>query len=210
MSEFQIAGRQIGLEHPPYIIAEMSANHAGSFEEAAELVRIAASAGVDAVKLQTYTADTMTIDVESDLMVIGEGSLWEGRSLHELYEEAHTPWEWQPELRRLALSHGVELFSSAFDVTAVEFLEAMDVPAHKVASFEVVDLELIAAMASTGKPLIISDRNVDDGGSRRGIRDRSVEWRKPDRAPEVHQWIPSGPEGHESGRDSDDARAFRM
>lgn len=153
---FHIGDRPIGRDAPPYVIAEMSANHAGSYEEAVELIRIAASRGADAVKLQTYTADTMTIDVDSELMTIGEGSLWGGRSLHELYQEAHTPWEWQPDLRAVALEYGIELFSSAFDVTAVEFLESMDVPAHKVASFEIVDLELIAAMASTGKPLIIS------------------------------------------------------
>jgi N-acetylneuraminate synthase len=151
-----IAGREIGPGRPVWVVAEISANHNQSFEEAARLVEVAADAGADAVKLQTYTADTMTLEVESDTFRVGEGTLWEGRYLHELYREAATPWEWQPRLRELALAKGIELFSSAFDPSAVDFLERMDVPAHKVASFEIVDLELIAKMAATGKPLILS------------------------------------------------------
>lgn len=153
---FEIAGRSIGPGYPAYVIAEMSANHAGSFEEAAYLVRMAARAGVDAVKLQTYSAETMTIDVQTEWMTIGPGSPWEGQTLFRLYEQAAMPWDWQPDLRRIALEEGTELFSSAFDVSSLEFLEEMGVPAYKVASFEIVDHELIAAAASTGKPLILS------------------------------------------------------
>jgi len=152
---FEIGGRLIGVDEPVYVIAEMSANHAGSFEEAAQLVRVAADAGADAVKLQTYRADTMTIDIENPWMTV-ESGLWEGRNLFDLYREAHTPWEWQPDLRGIALESGIELFSTAFDITSIEFLEEMGVPVHKVASFEIVDLELVGAMAATGKPLIIS------------------------------------------------------
>jgi N-acetylneuraminate synthase len=151
-----IAGRAIGPGEPAWVIAEISANHNQSYDEAARLVEVAADAGADAVKLQTYTADTMTLDVRSDVFRVGEGTLWEGRYLHELYREAHTPWEWQPRLREIALGRGIELFSSAFDPTAVDFLEEMHVPAHKLASFEIVDLELVERMAATGKPLIIS------------------------------------------------------
>ena len=153
---FEIAGRPIGPGCPAYVIAEMSANHAGSFEEAAYLVRMAARAGVDAVKLQTYSAETLTIDAPTEWMTIGPGSPWEGQTLFQLYQQAAMPWDWQPELRRIALSEGTELFSSAFDVTSLEFLEEMGVPAHKIASFEIVDHELIAAVARTGKPLILS------------------------------------------------------
>lgn len=152
---FEISGRLVGEGAPTYVIGEMSANHAGSFEEAAALVRIASDAGADAVKLQTYTADTMTIDADTPWMTIEDG-LWAGRKLYELYDEAHTPWEWQPELRKVALEAGIELFSTAFDTQSVEFLESMGVPVHKVASFEIVDHELIGMLASTGKPLIIS------------------------------------------------------
>lgn len=156
MTSFEIAGRPIGLEHPPYVIAELSANHAGSFEEAAELVRLAARAGADAVKLQTYTAETMTVQATTDSFKVGPGSPWEGRTLFDLYLEAHTPWDWHADLIQIARGAGVEIFSTAFDSTAVEFLEGLGVPAHKVASFEIVDHELVAVAASTGRPLILS------------------------------------------------------
>ncbi len=153
---FAIADRRIGPGEPVYVIAEISANHNREFDEAARLVELAAEVGADAVKLQTYTADTMTIDSREPCFRVGEGTLWEGRYLHDLYLEAYTPWEWQPRLREIALRRGIELFSTAFDPTSIEFLEAMEVPAHKVASFEIVDLELIAVVARTGKPLILS------------------------------------------------------
>ena len=152
----EIAGRPIGPGHPAFIIAELSANHNQRFERAEALVRAARDAGADAVKLQTYTADTLTIDCDSELFRIGAGSLWSGKTLHALYQEACTPWEWQPRLKGLAEGLGMLLFSSPFDASAVEFLEGMDVPAHKIASFELVDLPLIRAAAGTGKPIIMS------------------------------------------------------
>lgn len=156
MPNLEIAGRPIGGANPPYVIAEMSANHGGSYEEAADLVRLAAAAGVDAVKLQTYTAETMTVRADTEWMRIGPGSPWEGRNLFELYEEAHTPWDWHADLLRVAREAGIELFSTAFDRTSVDFLEELGVRVHKVASFEIVDHELIAYVASTGRPLILS------------------------------------------------------
>ena len=146
----------IGPGHPTYIVAELSANHNQSYDEAVRLIRAAKETGVDAVKLQTYTADTITIDCQDPRFQIGEGSLWTGRWLHELYAEAYTPWEWQPRLKALANELGMQCFSSPFDATAVDFLEEMNVPAYKIASFELVDLPLIAKCAATGKPIIMS------------------------------------------------------
>lgn len=138
-----------------YIIAEISANHNGSVERAEAIVRAAADAGADAVKLQTYTADTMTIPCDNEFFRI-KGTLWEGKTLHALYQEAYTPWEWQPRLKALANDLGMDCFSTPFDATAVDFLEEMNVPCHKVASFEVVDIPLLKKIASTGKPVIMS------------------------------------------------------
>jgi pseudaminic acid synthase len=156
IADFAIAGRPIGAGHPVYIIAELSANHRHDEEVAAELVRAADAAGADAVKLQTYTPDTITIASDKPSFRAGSGSLWAGTTLHDLYEEAYMPWEWQPGLKALAESLGLDCFSSPFDPTAVDFLVAMDVPAFKVASFELVDLPLIRRMAATGRPLIMS------------------------------------------------------
>ncbi len=153
---FVIGRRTVGPGHPTYVIAELSANHHQSFDFAVKLVHEAARIGADAVKLQTYTPDTITLKVDSPLFVHGHGSPWAGQSLHDLYAEAYTPWEWQPKLKAVAEGLGLDLFSSAFDPTAVDFLEAMGVPAHKVASFELVDLPLIERMARTGKPLLMS------------------------------------------------------
>jgi pseudaminic acid synthase len=152
----QICGRTIGPGQPVYIIAELSANHHQDFERAARLIDAAKDAGADAIKLQTYTPDTITIRSDRSEFRIGGGTLWDGRSLHELYCEAFTPWDWQPKLKQMANSAGLALFSSPFDETAVDFLEEMDVPAYKVASFELVDIPLIQKMARTGKPLIMS------------------------------------------------------
>jgi pseudaminic acid synthase len=151
-----IAGRQIGPGYPTYVIAELSANHQGSFDKAAELVRVAADSGADAVKLQTYTADTITIDSDREHFRIDAGTIWDGKNLHALYREAFTPWEWQPKLKALADELGIHCFSSPFDFTAVAFLEKMDVPAYKIASFELVDIPLIERVARTGKPMIMS------------------------------------------------------
>jgi pseudaminic acid synthase len=152
----EIAGRRVGAEHPTFVVGEVSGNHGGSLERAIELVRAIAAAGADAVKLQTYTADTLTIDSDAPPFRVNMRGAWEGRVLHDLYSDAHTPWEWQPELKRVADQCGLVLFSSAFDQSAIDFLEGLDVPAYKVASFELGDLELVRAMARTQKPLIIS------------------------------------------------------
>ena len=142
-------------DSPVLIVAEMSANHGGSFEGALAVLRAAKEAGADAVKLQTYTADTLTIDCNKEPFRI-KGTLWEGRNLYDLYGEAYTPWAWQPKLKEVANGLGLDLFSTPFDASAVDFLEAMQVPVHKVASFENVDLPLLRRIAATGKPVILS------------------------------------------------------
>lgn len=153
---FRIGHRVIGPGAPIYVIAEMSANHNQDYEQAAALVRAAKAAGADAIKLQTYTPDTMTLDLRTPVFQIGAGTIWEGKNLYELYGEAHTPWDWQPRLKALADELGLDCFSTPFDATSVEFLETMRVPAYKIASFEIVDLPLIRRVAQTGKPLIMS------------------------------------------------------
>ena len=151
----EIGKRIIGQGYPAYVIAEVSANHGQRFDQAVAIVRAAKEAGADAVKLQTYTADTMTLASNRTEFLI-KGTLWQGRNLHDLYREAHTPWDWQPKLKEIANGLGMDCFSSAFDATAVDFLEGMGVPAHKIASFELVDIPLIRKMAKTGKLLIMS------------------------------------------------------
>jgi pseudaminic acid synthase len=152
-----INGRKIGSGNPAYIIAEMSANHGQSKEKAKEIIHAMKQSGADAVKIQTYTADTITIDCRNRYFTeCLAGTLWDGKSLHELYQEAYTPWEWQAELKKEAEALGMDFFSSPFDVTAVDFLETLNVPAYKVASFEIVHLPLIERIAKTGKPIIIS------------------------------------------------------
>lgn len=153
--EFEIGGRPIGPGRPAYLIAEVSANHGQRFERAVEIIEAAREAGADAIKVQTYTPDTMTIDCRNEHFLI-RGTMWNGRNLHELYAEASTPWEWQPRLKEVARALGMDFFSTPFDETAVDFLEEMDVPAYKVASFEIVDLPLLRKVAGTGKPVILS------------------------------------------------------
>lgn len=151
----EINGRKIGPGCPAYVIAEMSGNHGQSLEQAKEIVRAAKAVGADAVKLQTYTPDTLTIDCDKDLFRL-DGTLWQGRTLYELYGEAFTLWDWQPELMRLAREIGIDMFSTPFDPGAVDFLEQLNVPAHKIASFENGDLALLHKVAATGKPVIAS------------------------------------------------------
>ena len=152
----EIGGRRVGPGEPVYCVAEVSANHNQDFAKALRIIQAAKAAGADAVKLQTYTPDTITIACDREPFRISGGTLWDGKTLHELYGQAYTPWEWQPNLKKAAEDLGMHCFSSAFDASAVDFLESINVPAHKVASFELVDLPLIQKMAATGKPLIIS------------------------------------------------------
>jgi pseudaminic acid synthase len=155
-TEITIGSRCIGPGKPTYVIAELSANHNQDFDTALSIIRAAKDAGADAVKLQTYTAETITLRSDKECFRIAGGTLWDGRTLHDLYQGAFTPWQWQPKLKEIADELGMHLFSSAFDDSAVDFLEQMNVPAHKVASFELVDIGLIQKMARTGKPLIMS------------------------------------------------------
>jgi len=152
----EINGRRIGPGYPTYIVAELSANHNHRYEQAIELVKAAKAAGANAIKLQTYTPDTLTIDCDSGPFKIPSGNTWEGETLYQLYQRAYTPWEWQPKLKKVANDLGLDCFSSAFDRTAVDFLAKMDMPAYKIASFELVDIPLLKYIARQGKPIIMS------------------------------------------------------
>ncbi len=156
----RIAGRNIGCQYPPYIIAELSANHNGKLDTALQIIEQAKQSGADAVKLQTYRPDTITLESDADDFQI-KGGLWDGRSLYKLYEEAHMPWDWHKPLFGHAKKVGIPVFSSPFDATAVDLLEDLNAPAYKIASFEAVDLPLIRYVASTGKPMIISTGMAD-------------------------------------------------
>lgn len=160
MPQIEIAGRPIGPEHSPYVIAELSANHNGKLETALRIIEEAKKAGADAVKLQTYKPDTITLNCDSEDFKI-RGGLWDGRTLYELYEEAHMPWDWHKLLFEHARKLGITIFSSPFDNTAIDLLEDLNAPAYKIASFEAVDLPLIKYAASTGKPMIISTGMAD-------------------------------------------------
>jgi pseudaminic acid synthase len=168
--KIEIAGRSIGAGHSPFVIAEMSGNHNQSLDRALAIVDAAAAAGAHALKLQTYTADTMTLDVRGGSFEIHDpDSLWAGKNLHDLYKLAYTPWEWHVPIMQRAKQHGMTCFSSPFDESAVDFLEELDVPAYKIASFENNHLPLIAKAASTGKPLIISTGMASLGELERAV-----------------------------------------
>ncbi|MBD2680433.1 MULTISPECIES: pseudaminic acid synthase [Nostoc] len=157
MKEIQIDNKKIGIKQKPFVIAEMSGNHNQSLERALEIVEAAAKAGVDGLKLQTYTADTMTLDINNgDFYIDSPNSLWHGKSLYELYQQAYTPWEWHKPIFERCEELGIVGFSTPFDATAVDFLESLNVPCYKIASFENTDLPLIRKVANTGKPMIIS------------------------------------------------------
>lgn len=154
--DIKIGDMYIGANHPVFIIAELSANHLKDFNLAVKTITAMKDSGADAVKLQTYTPDTITINCDNQYFQIKQGTLWDGKTLYQLYREAYTPWKWQPKLKEIAEDLGLICFSSPFDKTAVDFLESMDVPAYKVASFEITDIPLIEHIASKGKPVIIS------------------------------------------------------
>lgn len=154
--EIKIGNRVISEASPAFIVAEMSANHLMDYDRAVEIVKAAKYAGADAIKLQTYTADTITLNCDNPYFQIKKGTLWDGTTLHGLYQRAFTPWEWQPKLKMLAESLGLIFFSAAFDFSAVDFLEGLDIPVHKIASPEITDIPLIRKVAKTGKPILIS------------------------------------------------------
>lgn len=156
MKKINIGGFEISDESPVFIIAELSANHNGSLETAIETIRAAKRTGADAIKFQTYTADTITLDSRKDDFKLKQGTLWDGKFLHDLYQEAYTPWEWHKQLFDAAKEEGLVCFSSPFDFTAVDLLEELNAPAYKIASFEITDIPLIEYVASKGKPVIIS------------------------------------------------------
>lgn len=160
----KIEDKKIGSNEPTFIIAELSANHLQDFDIAVETIKAMKDAGADAIKFQTYTPDTITIDCDNKYFQINQGTIWDGQVLYNLYETAYTPWDWQPKLKKIAEDLGLIVFSSPFDKTSVDFLEEMDVPAYKIASFEITDIPLIEYVASKGKPIIISTgiANLED------------------------------------------------
>jgi len=156
VKEIKIGNKKIGKRHPVFIVAEISANHLQKFDYAIELIKVARKAGADAVKFQTYTPDTLTIDCDNKYFQIKQGTIWDGKTLYQLYKEAYTPWEWLPKLKKIAEKEGLIFFSSVFDKTSVDFLEKITPPAYKIASFEITDIPLIEYVARKKKPIIIS------------------------------------------------------
>ena len=153
---FKIGDKKIGNDNSTFIIAELSANHLNDFDLTVDTIKAMKNSGADAVKFQTYTPDTITLNSKNDYFKIKKGNIWQSKTLHDLYKEAYMPWKWQPELKKIAEKLGLIVFSSPFDKSAVDFLEELDMPAYKIASFEITDIQLIEYVASTGKPIIIS------------------------------------------------------
>ena len=164
----EIAGQKIGPGHPCFVIAELSANHNQNYDQAIQLVEAAAEAGANAIKLQTYTPDTITLDSDQDAFLLKD-TIWAGKTLHQIYAEAYTPWEWHEGLKKEANDRGLPLFSSPFDLTAVDFLEKLGVPAYKIASFELVDIPLIEKAAATGQPMVVSTGMASLGEIEEGV-----------------------------------------
>jgi len=189
-----IGGREVGPDAVPFIIAEMSGNHDGDLDKALAIVRVAAEAGAHAIKLQTYTAETITIDADTPDFRISSGhELWADRRLYDLYEEAHTPWDWHAPIFELAGELGLLAFSSPFDPTAVAFLESLDVPCYKIASSEIVDLPLIRLAAGTGKPIIISTGMASVGEIDAAVKAARSTGNEPDHRALVHRRLPGRP-----------------
>lgn len=155
-NNIMIGNRMVGEDAPVFVVAELSANHNMDFNRAVEIIKAAKEAGADAIKVQTYTADSITLNCDAPCFQITQGTIWDGTTLHKLYESAYTPWEWQPKLKKIAEDMGLVFFSSPFDLTSIDFLEELEVPVYKVASFEITDIPFIKKIAKTGKPIIIS------------------------------------------------------
>jgi len=172
MKTIRLGTREIGEGRPVFIVAEISANHLQKYDLALKTIEAAKDAGADAVKLQTYTPDTITLDCDNEYFQIRQGTIWDGTTLYKLYEKAYTPWDWQPKMKKYAEELGLICFSSPFDKSAVDFLEVLDVPAYKVASFEITDIPLIEYMASKGKPMIISTGIAEIGDIEEAVKAR--------------------------------------
>ncbi len=191
MRDFFIGNRKIGPSEKPFIIAEMSGNHGQSLDKAKALIDAAAAAGADALKLQTYTPDTITLDVhEGEFFIADPNSLWQGNSLYNLYQQAMTPWEWHEELFAYTNSKGMLAFSTPFDLTAIEFLEQLNVPCYKIASFENIDHALLAAVARTGKPVIVSTGMATQAELAESVQVFKRKWLRRPGSVEVHQQLP--------------------
>ena len=210
VSPIDLPGHRVGPDETPFVIAEVSGNHNGSLERALEIIDAIAASGAQAVKFQTYTADTLTIDAPGPQFRIRAGhDLWGGRTLHDLYDEAHTPWEWHAPMFERAREHGLLPFSSPFDPTAIELLESLDCPVYKIASAELVDLPLIREVASTGKPMIISSGMATLGEIDAALEAARARGLHPDGPARLHRVLPRRPRRRAPAVDPHAARGVR-